>query len=96
MTERYQLSRKEETDMRQGAGLDLEVVDGYTGKSRSVKSLSGGETFIASLALALGLSDIIQRNSGGIHIDTLFVDEGFGSLDSECLELALKTLWPCL
>lgn len=92
MTERYQLSRKEETDMRQGAGLDLEVVDGYTGKSRSVKSLSGGETFIASLALALGLSDIIQRNSGGIHIDTLFVDEGFGSLDSECLELALKTL----
>ncbi len=90
---RYKLVRKEDSvNMRTQSGLDLEVYDSYTGRIRSVKSLSGGETFTASLALALGLSDIIQSNSGGIQIDTMFVDEGFGSLDSDALELALKTL----
>lgn len=91
---RYALLRKrgERDDARKTAGLDLEVYDGNTGKSRPASTLSGGETFMASLSLALGLSDVVQEYAGGVHLDAMFIDEGFGSLDSESLDLAMKTL----
>lgn len=90
---RYQLVRKTEGFKGSaGRGLDLCVEDGYTGKSRDVATLSGGESFMAALALALGLSDVVQSYSGGIRLDTLFIDEGFGSLDPESLDLAIQTL----
>ena len=89
----YEFVRSEESgDKRQKFGLDLNVVDHYTGRERAVSTLSGGESFMASLSLALGLSDEVQASSGGIRLDTMFIDEGFGSLDSETLEKAVRTL----
>ena len=79
-------------DRRMAGGLDLEIFDEYTGYSRPVVTLSGGEAFLASLSLALGLADLVQQYSGGIYLDTVFIDEGFGSLDSETLDLAVNTL----
>lgn len=89
----YELIRSKQADNQKSqSGLEINVFDHYTSSERSVKSLSGGETFMASLALALGLADEIQAMVGGIHIDTLFVDEGFGSLDDETLKRAMKEL----
>ncbi|MBN9186808.1 MAG: hypothetical protein J0I97_15255, partial [Microbacterium sp.] len=78
---------------RNGAsGLGIEVMDAYTGQARPAQSLSGGETFLASLALALGLAEVVTSRAGGIRLDTLFIDEGFGSLDAETLDIAMTTL----
>ncbi|MGN9018538.1 AAA family ATPase [Lachnospiraceae bacterium HCP1S3_C3] len=89
----YELRRMNDAqNQKSQSGLELEVIDHYNGTVRSVKTLSGGESFKASLSMALGLSDEIQRSVGGIQIDTMFVDEGFGSLDEESLEQAIKVL----
>ena len=89
----YELKRQEGGDgKREKAGLELNVIDHYNGTERSVKTLSGGESFQASLSLALGLSDEIQSCAGGIRLDAMFVDEGFGSLDEEALNQAVKAL----
>ena len=90
---RYQLLRKQDRAKgNKASGLELEVEDAYTGKNRAVSTLSGGESFMAALALALGLSDVVQAYAGGIKLDMLFIDEGFGSLDQESLDLAIRTL----
>ena len=90
---RYALYRiQEKTKGSHQQGLDLEVYDNYTGKARHVKTLSGGESFKASLSMALGLADVVQANAGGISLETMFVDEGFGTLDPESLDSAISTL----
>lgn len=89
----YELKRQEDGDnKKEKAGLELNVIDHYNGTERSVKTLSGGESFQASLSLALGLSDEIQSYAGGIRLDSMFVDEGFGALDEEALNQAVKAL----
>jgi len=89
---RYRLCWKEEEGGTAVAGLALDVLDTYTHKVRDVQTLSGGESFVASLALALGFADVVQAQSGGIRLDTMFIDEGFGTLDEETLERALSVL----
>lgn len=89
----YELIRRKEAASKVGkSGLELDIIDHYNGTVRSVKTLSGGETFQASLSLALGLSDEIQASNGGVELETMFVDEGFGSLDEEALDQAMKAL----
>ena len=77
---------------RSGGGLNLEITDTWTGESREASSLSGGESFLASLSLALGLAEVVQANNGGIELDTLFIDEGFGTLDAETLDMVMGTI----
>lgn len=90
---RYRLARAQEArDGRSTGGLDLDVEDAHTGETRPASTLSGGESFLASLALALGLSDVVMAQQGGRRLDCIFIDEGFGSLDGETLEYALNTL----
>lgn len=89
----YEMKRRREArDNQSKSGLDIDVIDHHTNSERDVKTLSGGEAFKASLSLALGLSDEIQASAGGICLDTMFVDEGFGSLDEESLHQAMKAL----
>ena len=90
---RYRLAVSEEHGSGNSyRGLDLEIADAYTGKCRPSATLSGGETFMASISLALGLADSIQARAGGIRLDSMFIDEGFGSLDEKALENAIGIL----
>ena len=89
---RYRLERSLEDGGRGARGLDISVFDAYTGASRPANTLSGGETFLASLGLAMGLADVIQSYAGGIHLDTMFIDEGFGTLDPDTLDVVMETL----
>ncbi|MBW8762055.1 MAG: SMC family ATPase [Microbacterium sp.] len=92
-TGRYQLKHSDALAARGAAsGLGIVVYDAFTGQSRPAQSLSGGETFLSSLALALGLAEVVTSRAGGIRLDTLFIDEGFGSLDGDTLEVAMRTL----
>lgn len=94
MTEaRYELKRRMEAlDNKSQTGLDLNVIDHWNGSERPVSTLSGGESFVASLALALGMADVIQSAAGGVQLDSMFIDEGFGTLDEEILEQTMKAL----
>jgi DNA repair protein SbcC/Rad50 len=90
---RFHLQRNlQADDLRSHSGLDIAVHDSYTGTLRSAGTLSGGESFLAALSLALGMADVVQKYSGGIHLDTIFVDEGFGSLDPEALDSAMASM----
>ncbi|WP_449407616.1 AAA family ATPase [Microbacterium maritypicum] len=90
---RYQLRHSDALAARGAAsGLGIVVFDAYTGQTRPAQSLSGGETFLSSLALALGLAEVVTARAGGIRLDTLFIDEGFGSLDGDTLDIAMRTL----
>jgi exonuclease SbcC len=90
---RYRLRRTDEVrHAGRGSGLDLVVDDAMTGHERAVHSLSGGEMFMASLSLAMGLADVVQSHAGGIRLDSLFIDEGFGTLDDETLDQVMRTL----
>ena len=89
----YELVRRTEAENnRSQSGLELDVIDHYNGTRRSVKSLSGGESFLASLALALGLAEEVQSEAGGVRLESMFVDEGFGSLDEDALAQAMRAL----
>ena len=89
----YEFERcMKENKLTSQTGLDINVLDHYNGSVRSVKTLSGGETFKASLSLALGMADVVYSSSGGIRLDSMFVDEGFGSLDDESINLAIRVL----
>ena len=91
--DRYRFVRRDEKSKGGGLqGLEIEIHDIYLNSTRIISSLSGGELFLASLALALGLAEVIQNESGGISLETIFIDEGFGSLDAETLDIALTTL----
>jgi exonuclease SbcC len=90
---RYELERVDELERgERRTGLSLRVIDRHTGESRSPRSLSGGETFYTSLALALGLADVVRAEAGGVELDTLFIDEGFGSLDAETLDQVMGVI----
>lgn len=89
---RYSLIREQQPTGAGSRGLGIEVLDSYTGRARGTATLSGGETFLAALSLALGLSDVVQSSSNGIRLDTIFIDEGFGSLDAESLDRVLQAL----
>ncbi|MGN0479091.1 MAG: AAA family ATPase [Hominenteromicrobium sp.] len=90
---RYALHRMNAPKSGQGyAGLDIEVLDGMSGTCRSIETLSGGEQFLASLSLAFGLSEVVQGHSGAVRLDSIFIDEGFGSLDSDTLDTAMRAL----
>lgn len=91
--QRYYLLRKEENgNKKASSGLELEILDEWTGKRRNVRSLSGGESFKAALSLALGLSDVIQNKKGGVQVDAIFIDEGFGTLDGDSLNKAMQII----
>ncbi|MCT9076050.1 SbcC/MukB-like Walker B domain-containing protein, partial [Streptomyces fulvoviolaceus] len=89
---RYTLVHSDDRAGRGRSGLGLHVVDAWTGRERDTATLSGGETFFASLALALGLADVVTDEAGGVRLDTLFIDEGFGSLDDQTLDEVLDVL----
>ncbi|MCG2807984.1 MAG: SMC family ATPase, partial [Coriobacteriia bacterium] len=83
---------REASDMKRASGLDLAVFDGWSNRSRPAVTLSGGESFLAALALALGLAETVQAESGGTRLETIFIDEGFGALDRDSLDLAMDAL----
>ena len=91
---KYELIRKQEAERKnESAGLGMVIFDAYTGEQRDTASLSGGESFQVSLSLALGLSDVVGSHSGGVTLDAMFIDEGFGSLDEQALEQAMEVLY---
>ena len=89
---KYELIRSDEMRGKSKVGLDIKVKDHYNNEERDVKTLSGGESFVASLSLALGLSEVVSEENGGISLESMFVDEGFGSLDGDILEQSINAL----